>query len=104
MTQPRPQSAPVVPNASQIRGRLLQIRPEPDGRGAVWEVAVDEAHDVDGMPNFARELVGRPIQVYVHPELRPAVTESDPLEARVTYRGDERGGRFVVVGDELRKL
>ena len=101
MTQRRSHAVPVVPNASQIRGQLRQIRPEPEGCGAVWTIRVDEARDVDGMPNFARAYVGQPIEVYVHPELRPALAEQDSLEVRVAYRGDERGGRFVILNDEL---
>lgn len=101
MTQSRSHAVPVVPNASQIRGQLRQIRPEPDGRGAVWTIRVDAAHDVEGMPNFARAYVGQPIEVYVHPELRPMLTEQNSLEARVAFRGDERGGRFVLLNAEL---
>jgi hypothetical protein len=104
MTQQRPAAVPVVPNASQIRGRLLQIQPEQGSGGAVWTIAVDEADDVEGMPNFARAHVGQPIEVYVHPELHPALAERDPLEARVAFRGDEQGGRFVIVNDDLHKL
>lgn len=96
--------APMVPNASRVRGRLIGIEPEPDGNGANWEIALDEAQDVDGLPNFARAYTGQVIQVYVHPELQTDVSEKDRLEARVSYRGDERGGRFALVEDDVRKL
>lgn len=96
--------APVVPNAARIRGRLLRMAPEPDGRGSVWDVAVDEALDVDGLPNLAQPYVGRTIQLFVHQALQHDLAEQARVEARVAYRGDERGGRFALIEDDVRKL
>ena len=104
MFRQRAPGAQVVPNASRVRGRLVQVQPEPDGYGSVWEVAVDESLDIDGLPNFTRAHVGKTIPVYVHPELEHELTEKDKMEARVTFRGDERGGRFVLTEDDVRKL
>ena len=99
-----PSAVPVVPNASRVRGKLVRITPEPGGRGSVWEIAVHEAGDIEGMPNFARDQVGQTIQVYVHPQLQHDLAQADQCEARVAFRGDERGGRFVLVEDDVRKL
>jgi len=96
--------AQVKPNASKVRGEIISIRPEPDGFGSNWKIAVAEAKDVDNLPNFARPYVGQIISVYIHPELKHNLSEKDQLEARVTYRGDERGGRFALVEDDVRKL
>ena len=95
---------PVVPNASKVRGSLVRIKPEPGGRGSIWEITVDEARDIEGLPNFARAHIGEMIQVYVHQELLHKLAESDELEARIAYRGDERGGRFVLIEDDVHKL
>ncbi len=95
---------PVVPNASLVRGRVERIAPEPGGRGSVWDIAVEKSDDVDGMPNFTRAHVGQTIQVYVHPQLSHTVAQEDSIAARVAYRGDERGGRFVLVDDHVQKL
>ncbi len=95
---------PVVPNASLVRGRLERIEPEPGGSGSVWEIGVDGSDDVEGMPNFTRTRVGQKIQVYVHPQFPRTLKAKDTVEARVAYRGDERGGRFVLVDDQVRKL
>ena len=48
--------------------------------------------------------MGKTIQVYVHPRLQSALAEKDILEARVAFRGDERGGRFVLTEDQVRKV
>jgi hypothetical protein len=100
----RPAGAQAKPNQSKVRGRLLGIKPEPDGYGSDWQIAVDDAQDVDGLPNFARSHVGQTISVYVHPELEHDLKENDEVEARVSYRGDERGGRFALVEDDVKKL
>jgi hypothetical protein len=97
-------NAYVKPNASKVRGKLISIKPEPDGFGSNWEIAVDEAKDVDSLPNFARSHVGQIISVYVHPGLEYDLSEKDNLEAKVTYRGDERGGRFALIEDDVHKL
>lgn len=100
----QPSGVPVVPNASRVRGRLVRIKREPGARGSVWEITVDEARDVEGLPNFAQAHVGKIIQVYVHQELHHDLAERDSLEARIAFRGDERGGRFVLIEDDVRKL
>jgi hypothetical protein len=104
MTKPEPSRVPVVPNESTVRGRIVGVRPEPDGHGSVWNVAVAEAHRVGDLPNFAQDRVGGTIHVYAHPQVNLRLTEADEVEARVAFRGDERGGRFVLVGDDARKL
>lgn len=100
----QPAAVPVVPNASMVRGKLLRIKPEPDGQGAVWEIRVDEARDVQHYPNFAESYVGEIIPVYVHEELQNALAEQDMLEARIAFRGGEHGGRFVLTEDDMHRL
>jgi len=94
----------VVPNASNVRGTLERVTPESDGYGAVWEIAVDETCDVDGLPNFAQPYVGAMIQAWVHPQLHTNIREKDKVQARVAYRGDARGGRFVLINDDIHRM
>ncbi|MBI1743122.1 hypothetical protein HYR54_08665 [Candidatus Acetothermia bacterium] len=96
--------APVTPNASRVRGQLVRIVPDPSGRGSLWEIAIDRAQDVEGLPNFAQAYVGKTIQVYVHPELKLVLNIGDTLQARIAFRGDERGGQFVLIEDDASKL
>ena len=104
MAKPESSRVPVVPNESTVRGRIVRVSPGPGGQGSVWKVAVKEAKSVGGLPNFARDRVGETINVHTNPQADLNLTEADEVEARVAFRGDERGGRFVLVGDDARKL
>src|SRR5262245_50822362 len=95
---------PVAPNACQVRGRVKQVAADPDGRGAVWSLTVSDAVDLPGYPNFGRDQVGQTISVFVPKGTAPDVAPHDTVEARVAFRGDEHGGRFVVVEDDARKI
>jgi hypothetical protein len=104
MTGPLRSGVPAKPNEARVRGKLLRAAPAGDGRGSLWDLALDEAHDIEGLPNFARSYVGRTISVYAQRDLPAGAAASDRLEAHVAWRGDERGGRFVLVDDDVRKL
>ncbi len=104
MSSPEPSAVPVIPNCSRVRGRLVQIRSEPGGDGSEWEILVQEAGDIENLPNFVKAHVGERIRVYVHQQLKHNFTEKELLEARVAFRGDERGGRFVLIGDDARRV
>lgn len=93
----------VVPNESKVQGRLISIKPEADGDGSVWEIALEKAEDVDDKPNFAKSHVGETIHVYVNPEDEHSIAEQDEIEANVSYRGDEHGGMFTLSGEVQKK-
>jgi hypothetical protein len=103
MTEFKRAGISAVPNASRVRGQLLRISSDTGGRGSFWEIAVHEASDVPGMPNFAAAHIGKTITVYVHPELKHGFKQGDAVEAQVAYRGDERGGQFALVEDDVQK-
>ena len=98
-----PARAPVMPNAGRIRGQVVSVRPEADGRGTTWEVAIRDVQDVPGMANFARSYQGGTVALFVHPGLTGRAGVHDTITAKVAFRGDEHGGRFVVVDDDLHK-
>jgi hypothetical protein len=82
------------------------MRPDPTsfrGEGADWKLEVAAVEDVPGARNFARGRAGSVIDLFV-PSLPPGVdfAVGDVIRARVSFQGDERGGRFVLV-DDLRK-
>ena len=104
MAESRLSGVAVVPNASRVRGRLLRVSTESGSHGSVWDIAVEAAHDIEGLPNFVKDHVGKTIQVYVQPHVQSKLAEKDTLEARVAFRGDERGGRFVLSADKARKV
>jgi hypothetical protein len=101
-----PRRVPTAPNESWVSGRVLDIRPDPTsfrGEGADWKLEVAAVEDVPGMRNLARGRAGSVIDLFV-PSLPPGleVATGDVVRARVSFQGDERGGRFVLV-DDLRK-
>ncbi len=104
MSSDRPKSVPVVPNVAVVRGKFLGTEPSPDGDGSTWKIAVEESRDVEGMPNFLHAHVGKIIQVFVGSKRPLDFGVNDALEARVAYRGDERGGQFVLMGSDIHRL
>ncbi len=103
MSRPQPSGVPAIPNASVVHGRVVAVKPEPDGYGTVLDIAVDEASGLDGMADFVGGHIGQTIRVYAHPEFRVGVGEGAEVEARVAFRGDARGGRFALI-DGVREL
>jgi hypothetical protein len=101
----KPLRVPVIPNEALVRGKLVSIKTRGDG-GSDFDIIVDNASDVSGYPNFAHSYIGQTIRLSVPPgvQFRDALKENNSIEARVAYRGDERGGRFNLVDDHIRKL
>jgi hypothetical protein len=95
--------APVMPNAGRIRAQVLRIQPEADGFGSTWEVSVQDVKDVPGFANFARSYLDSTLALYVHSGLQGRAAVHDTIAAEIAFRGDERGGRFVVLDDDLQK-
>jgi hypothetical protein len=96
----------MAPNESWVHGRVLDIRPDPTsfrGEGADWKLQVLAVEDLPAARNFVRGHVGSVIDLFV-PSLPPGLgfAVGDVIRARVSFQGDERGGRFVLV-DDLRK-
>jgi hypothetical protein len=99
MAEPQQSQVPVAPNASDVSGTVVAVEPEPGGWGTVV-VAIDEASDVGAFPNFVRPHIGQTIRVAVPPRAARDVPETGPIQARIAFRGDERGGRFVVIAPD----
>ena len=94
----------VAPNESKIRGKIVKIDPGPEGLGSIWTIEVSETEDIDNLPNFARRHVGKLIPVLIHPEMKKEIKESDLIEAHITFQGDESGGEFFLIDDNVRHL
>ncbi len=95
---------PAAPNECVVRGKVASLGPAPEGEGRVLGLKIEEAEDVDGMPNFARTRVGQQINVFVPPGEAKGLKKGDRVEARVSYEGDERGGMFFLKEKGARKL
>jgi hypothetical protein len=100
----KPDAVRAAPNESRIRGRIINVAPGPEGVGQVWKVKVEGAEDVGPVANFGRGRVGEVISVLVHPYLKKRFSKSDLIEARVSFQGDEAGGDFFLMGEDIRRL
>jgi hypothetical protein len=100
----KPSSVPVVPNESIVQAQIVQITRDEDGQGWVWQSTVLSTRDVKGYPNFAKAYVGKHIDVYVQTTLRIRFSENDSFQAHIAYHGDERGGRFTLIENGIKKL
>lgn len=104
------QSVPVIPNESLITGKVisycvvsastLDIQPVIP----IWilEISVETSEDVPEMRNFTKDKVGKSLSVYSKEKLSLDLFEQT-VKARVTYSGDEKGGRFWVKEVEVLK-
>jgi hypothetical protein len=104
MFQRKSAAVPVVPNESLVRGKVMSIKQDAGAGGAEWQVTIKETRPVGNSPDFVQAYIGKTISVFVARGAAGAVAENDMIEAHLAYRGDERGGRFVLVGDGVRKL
>jgi hypothetical protein len=93
-----------IPNESKIYGQIIDITSGPEGMGYVWKVKVDGSSDVNNLPNLTRIHIGKVITIYVHPGLKKQLVKADTIEARVSFQGDEQGGAFFLLDDDVRKL
>ena len=100
---PGPRAVPVVPNSARVRARLLGVRDDPAG-GSLVSLEVRSADDVPGVANFIKSRVGQVIEAKIPAGITTSGAESDEVQVEIAYRGDEGGGRFVVVGDGMEKL
>jgi hypothetical protein len=95
--------APAVENRSKIQAKLVEAAPDPDNSGLTrLHVLVLSSENVENMPGFTTNLVNTEIDLYAETANLPELKPGDSLEATVTYRGDEQGGKYFVV--EMKKL
>jgi hypothetical protein len=104
MNPTKPSPAPAAPNECLILGRIAKVDPAPGGVGTVWSVELEGTTDLPGAPNFARRASTSVIRVLVHPGLKETFEPEAVVEARVSYQGDERGGAFFLMGQDVRRV
>jgi hypothetical protein len=91
----------VVPNSALMTGviseygivssRLLGM--EPDQTLYKLTICLESSEDIVGMPNLLKGKEGEDITLYTKEKLSPDIF-GKKIRAEVTYRGDERGGRW----------
>ena len=98
-------AVPAVPNESLIVGEVLEknliasstLGIEPQQTLLYLKLRVITVEGVEGRENFLRGQEGTTIEVYSK-ELDAPVVATQSIKARVTFRGDERMGRYWMIG------
>lgn len=95
---PGPQGVPAVDNRATVTGKLIEQAPAEDYPNQTrMRVSVLTSTDVPGMQNFTRDLVNQQVDLLIDTALLPAELQpGDTFEATVSYRGDEKGGIYVI--------
>lgn len=103
-------SVSVIPNESVIEGvvseyaivssRLVNVSPEQTLYRLT--VHVESTDTIGGGPDFLAERIGRDVQFYSKENISPDIFGRS-IKAKVTFRGDERGGMFWIRDVQLKK-
>ena len=98
-------AVPAAPNESLIVGEVLEknlidasvLGIEPRQPLLYWKLRIITVENVQGRENFLRGQEGKTIEVYSK-ELDSPVVPSQSIETRITFRGDEKMGRYWMIG------
>jgi hypothetical protein len=101
-------AVPVIPNESMAIGvvkeyamvssSLINIQPEQ----TLYRITMhlESSLGLDNGPNFLKDKEGKDVQLYSKDRISPELF-GKRLRAKVTYRGDERGGLFWIRSFEV---
>ena len=103
-----PEGAPVAPNQTlliatghcvwQVQASSLNIKPEM--LIFIAEIEIIEAKDVEGFINNLTGQEGQTIKIFSKTPIPPDAP-GRTIEALVTFKGDEHGGKYWVINDQL---
>lgn len=96
-------AVPVIPNVALIKGIVLESKEisstlldiQPEQTMYKLTIQIESSEDVGEMPNFLKGEQGKDIDFYTKKPL-PLDILRKRIRAKVSYRGDERGGRWWV--------
>jgi hypothetical protein len=96
-------AVPVIPNVALIKGIVLeyevmsstQLGMQPEQSIYRLTVQIESSEDVGQMPNLLKEKQVKDIAFYTKKPL-PLDILRKRIKAKVSYRGDERGGQWWV--------
>lgn len=92
---PGPASVPVIPNASQITGKILSVSNE--DVGVFVELLVVSSDPIPGFGNFGANVVGTQIKAkWMDAGGVPSVTSDQTITGELRYQGDEKTGMYLL--------
>lgn len=98
----------VIPNGALITGVILEygivssrlLGIQPDQTLYKLTIHLESSEDIVGMPNLLRGKEGEDITFYTKERLSSDIF-GKKVRAEVSYRGDERGGRWWMKGIKI---
>ncbi len=95
---PPPAGVPVIENRSQVTAQLIMQSPVDDDPGLLrLHVLVTATQEVEGMPSFTAGQEGQEADLFIQAEQMVAIENGASFNAEVSYRGDEYGGKLVII-------
>jgi hypothetical protein len=96
-------AVPVIPNVALIKGIVLecevmsstQLGMQPEQTIYRLTIEIESSEDVGQMPNLLKGKQGKDIAFYTKKSL-PSDIQKKRIKAKVSFAGDERGGRWWV--------
>ncbi len=86
---------PAIKNYSLVAGSVTKIEPDASNSAVLrLTLNVTSSSHVEGFASFTDDKVGQEMVILVDSSLVGAAAAGDPVQVKVTYRGDERGGSF----------
>jgi hypothetical protein len=97
------QAVPVIPNEGIIEGEVVSyciisssiLNIKPAQKLYRLRIKVTASKDVKGKQNLTKNKVGKTIEVYSKKKI-PEDIFKKTINARIVYRGDERGGLYWI--------
>ena len=90
----------VKPNRTVLLGKVMAIRPEPDGFGAGIELAISENRSAEGNLDFIKTKPGEVVELFFTEPNKLKI--GDTIQANASLSAGPFGGRAVI--EEMRKV
>ena len=99
-------AVPAVPNESLVYGEILEvdvidstsldIRP----KRKLWRLKLRliKVDGIEGKNNFLRAAEDQTVEVYTADDTKRSAAVGQKVKGRISFRGDERSGRYWIVG------
>jgi hypothetical protein len=100
------EAVPAAPNESLIHGEIIEVEAidsltldiRPSRKLLRLKLRLIKVDAVEGKSNFLRAAEGKTVEVYATDGTKQPAAVGKTVKGRVSFRGDERNGRYWIVG------
>lgn len=97
MSAPRRVGSASAPNLSHVAGLVVSTRPADNDWGAWAKLQVESTAPVHDAEDFAAQLAGTTIEVFVPPPLVDKLTAGETFDGRMTVRAGPEGDVYALI-------